>query len=130
MIFDTTYTKREITQEINKLVGKPFSIIDRIKMGGIGSKRMAITAISKEYEEYLNADHYITYGNIELRPSGILIHFRYKLESYTWPMSFEGLQIEVKPKLKLTHDDKFILFEDGFELNQKFLGRLIEMCPR
>lgn len=125
MIYETTYSSREIALEINKLVGKPYSLLERIKMGGIGSKRMPIHNISEEYAEYLNAEHYITYANIELRPKGIVVHFRYKLESYSWPMAYDNLTIEKAPVLTLKSEDRFISFKDGLMLNEKFVEKII-----
>lgn len=126
MIFETTYSKRETILEINQLVGNPYSFLDRIKMRGIGSKRMAISSISEEYEEYLNADHYMTHANIELRPKGIILHFRYKLESFAWPMPYSDLTIETSPVLKFRSSNKFISFNNGMEVNEEFLKKVIE----
>ncbi|MEP4532324.1 MAG: hypothetical protein ABJ004_04510 [Cyclobacteriaceae bacterium] len=125
MILETTYTSREVTLQINGIVGEPYSLLERLKMGGIGSKRMPIAAISDEYQEYLKAAHYKTYANIELRPKGIIIHFRYKLESYAWPIAFHALSIETKPDLILQSEGKFISFEEGIKLNSAFIEKLL-----
>ena len=125
MILETTYTSREVTLQINGLVGKPFSLLERLKMGGIGSKRMPIAAISDEFQEFLKAAHYKTYANIELRPKGIIIHFRYKLESYAWPIAFHSLSIETKPEFLLRSEGKFISFEGGMQLNSAFIEKLL-----
>lgn len=125
MIFETTYTKRETILEINKLVGKPYSLLERLKMKGIGSKRMAISAISEEYQEYMNADHYMTHANIELRPKGIILHFRYKLESYAWPMPYGQVVVETTPILTFKSSGKFISFKNGMEVNKLFIDKII-----
>lgn len=124
MILETTYTNKETIRQINLLTGKPYSFRERWRMGGIGSKRMVISSISKEYEEYLNPSHYRTYANIELRPNGILLHFRLKLEAYAWVMPYAHLKIEFGNKLTLHSEGKFVSFQDARENNEKFLGKL------
>lgn len=96
MILDTSYSDKKITKQINDAMGRPYSLSDRWKLRGIGSKRMAIAEISEEYRKFLNADHYISNANIELRPKGILVHFRHKLQAYSWIMPYENLQVETE----------------------------------
>ncbi len=124
MILETTYNKRETILQINQLVGKPYTLMQRLRMGGIGSGRMGISQVSPEYAHYLKAGHYITHANIELRPEGILIHFRFKLESYAWPMPYADLQISTDPELTFTSGGKFIVFKDGMKVNGSFIERM------
>lgn len=127
MIYDTSYSNKETTRQINKVVGLPYSFKERWKLGGIGSKRMIIEEISEEYKKYLNADHYQSNANIELRPKGILIHFRHKLQAYSWVMPFKELSIKSSEKLRITSDGKFIQFKDGMEVNRKFIEKMINL---
>ena len=122
MLFDTSYTDKRITKQINEAVGKPFSWRDRWKIGGIGSRRMVITAISEEYKKYLKAEHYETMANIELRPKGIIIHFRHKLQAYSWVMPFESLQMDSESGLELKSVGKFVAFNN--ETDQSFIKKL------
>ena len=125
MIYDTSYPDKETTRQINKAVGVPFSFMERLKMGGIGSRRMTIHEISEEYKNYLNADHYISVANIELRPKGILIHFRHKLQSYSWVMPYDSIAITYDKILKLESKGFFIQFNDP--QNDKFIIRMIHL---
>ena len=122
MLFDTSYSDKRITRQINEAVGLPFSFMDRIKMGGIGSRRMVIEAISEEYQKYLKAEHYQSHANLELRPKGLIVHFRHKLESYSWIMPYDSLEVETKLSLRLSSDGKFISFAQ--DLDQGFIGKL------
>ena len=124
MLFDTTYTDKKITRQIDAAVGKPFTWKDRFKLGGIGSKRMVISDICEEYAQYMNAAHYQSKANIELRPKGIIVHFRYKLESYSWIMPYETLSIQSKGGLMLSADEKFISFST--EIDQPFINKMMK----
>ena len=94
-------------------------------MGGIGSGRMKIARVSDEFNKYLNPDHYVSNANIELRPKGILIHFRHKLQAYTWVMPYEGLVINNEETLFIQYQDKFILFKE--QLSPAFLKKLLKV---
>lgn len=124
MILETTYTSKAIKQQIDQAVGRPFSLIERLKMGGNGSKRMRILEVSEAYKSFLRAAHYTIYSNLELRPKGILIHFRFKLESFVWVMPFNSLNIEGGKNLRLESEGKFIVFKDGVLINSSFLKKL------
>ncbi len=122
MIFDTSYSNKETTRQINLAVGLPFSWKQRWKMGGIGSRRMTIHDISKEYKKYMSADHYVSTASIELRPKGIIIHFRHKLQAYSWVMSYDSLKIGYEHGLKLECDGKYISFDQPG--NERFIQKL------
>ncbi|MEM6643665.1 MAG: hypothetical protein AAF616_11855 [Bacteroidota bacterium] len=123
MIFDTSYTDKRTTRKINEAVGLPFSWKERWKYGGIGSKRMVIKDISAEYKKYMKAAHYLSNANIELRPKGIIIHFKHKLESYAWIMPYAALSIERSDEFVLKAAGRFISFHQ--ELDQKFIVKLM-----
>ncbi|MEQ8907411.1 hypothetical protein [Ekhidna sp.] len=125
MIFDTSYSDKETTRQINLAVGLPFSWKQRWKMGGIGSRRMTVSAISEEYQSYMNAEHYISTASIELRPKGIVIHFRHKLQAYSWIMPYDSLKITYEHSLKLESDGKFIEFEEPN--NHRFIQKMMEL---
>ena len=124
MIFDTSYSNKEITRKINKAVGLPFSWKERFKMAGIGSRRMVIHEISPEYKIYTNAEHYVSTANVELRPSGIIIHFRHKLQAYSWVMSFSSLNVIYEHFLRLESEGKYVQFNDP--KNDRFISKLIQ----
>ena len=126
MLFDTSYPDKETTRQINQAVGLPFSWRIRWKMGGIGSRRMVISSISEEYRQYLKADHYQSLANIELRPKGIIIHFRHKLQAYSWVMPYDTLIISFKASLLLESDGKFIEFNET-RGNEKFIDRMMDL---
>ena len=48
MIFTTTHTNNDAKDLTNDLLGLPFGLIQSLKMGGIGSKRMIIEEVSRD----------------------------------------------------------------------------------
>ena len=82
MVFETTYSDKEITNSINNIVGKPFSFFQSLKLKGIGSKRMIVDQVSPNMQAYINTVSDLTYANIELRPLGILIRINKGLRNF------------------------------------------------
>lgn len=93
MLENISYTNPEQVQEINKLVGKPFSIWERLKQKGIGSERLKIYDASPEIQEKLHPTQ-LNYCNIEIRPKGIIIRFRHLLETYGFIIPYTDLHLE------------------------------------
>lgn len=93
MLRNTSYGDKRVRAEIDALVGRPFSLIERLKMGGIGSPKLEIldacTGIKKELSKDNNKD--LCYG--ELRPNGIIIYFRSILETWSLAIPIEDLSI-------------------------------------
>ena len=81
MLLNISYNDIKQKNEIDKLVGKPFSIKKRLKMGGIGSEKMIISSASVNIKNLLLLDNNINKCNIELRPKGIIVFFRSLLET-------------------------------------------------
>ncbi|TVR39221.1 MAG: hypothetical protein EA392_07105 [Cryomorphaceae bacterium] len=93
MLRNITYNNPDIKAEINALVGPPFGLISSIKMGGIGSRRMLITEASPDIRKWLSLQTTAPYCYLELRPSGIIVHFRSILETMGWVIPFHHLSI-------------------------------------
>ena len=123
MLRNVSYKNDKQEKEINNFVGKPFSLIKRLKMKGIGSGKLLIVNASKEIENLLILDHNINQCNIERRPKGIIIYFRVLLETYALIIPYYKLVIfkvesdiytihidhrKVKIKVKSNKDHEFI----------------------
>ncbi len=122
MLKNVSYNNPKQEDEINNFVGKPFSLIERLKMKGIGSGKLLIVSASKEIENLLILDQNINQCNIERRPKGILIYFRVLLETYALIIPYYKLVIfkvdsdiytihidhrKVKIKVKSNKDHEF-----------------------
>ena len=93
MLVNTSYNEKKINDSINDLVGKPFGLIDNIKLNGIGSPRLDIIKTSEEIATLLSYDNNRNFCNIELRPNGIIIRFRSLLETFSLVIPFYKLVI-------------------------------------
>ena len=82
MIKNLSYNSKKINAVLLELVGRPFSFIERLKLGGIGSNKLVIADASKEIVELLRLDNNVNYCNIEIRKNGLIIRFRSLLETY------------------------------------------------
>jgi len=93
MMYNTTRTDPNIDAEVNLLVGKPFGLWHKIKNGRIGSEPFIIQQASPSFAINLDCNSYERKCNMELRPSGIIVHFKKKYTSFMWPIPFHHLTI-------------------------------------
>ncbi|WP_271782910.1 hypothetical protein [Aquimarina algiphila] len=93
MLVNNSYKNPELTKKINHEVGAPFTLKQRIKLGGIGSPKLHITESSIQIHNLLILDNTLNTCNIELRPKGILIGFHVRLETYLLVIPFYKLNI-------------------------------------
>lgn len=127
MLTNVTYSNPEITRKIDTLVGKPFTLKDRIRLGGVGSPPFVIRESSLEIRNLLLLDSNRNRCNIELRPGGIIIGFRSLLESFALVIPYYKLSI-LKGDLgvcTLHIDHHFMRLETDTRATQKFLVRIL-----
>lgn len=82
MLANVSYNNKAQREFIDKLVGKPFTLMNRLKLGGVGSPKLHVVSTSKEIDSLFVLDHNDNTCNIELRPNGIILRFRSLLETY------------------------------------------------
>ena len=82
MLANVSYNNKAQRESIDKLVGKPFTLMNRLKLGGVGSPKLHVVSTSKEIDSLFVLDHNDNTCNIELRPNGIILRFRSLLETY------------------------------------------------
>ena len=129
MIFDTTYKNKEDLELITDLVGKPFRVLQAIRMGGIGSKRMIIDQVSPNMQQYLNQVADINYANIELRSGGILVHITKGLKNYSWAIPYYQLVLYKTDGSSIHAQGRYIKFSRNklFKENKKFFNKLLDI---
>lgn len=129
MIFTTTHTNIEAKELTNDILGTPFSFFQTIKMGGIGSKRMIIEEVSENIVNLVNTVSDLNYGNIELRPNGIIVMINKGLENYNWIIPYRQLVIYKTYGLSIHAQGKFIRFKNNktFKENKNFFKKMIRL---
>ena len=93
MLRNISYNDHKLKEEISKMIGKPFSFFERIKMNGIGSSSLRIQGCNSEIENLLNLDNNDNRCNIEIRKKGIIVRFRALLETYALIIPFYKLKL-------------------------------------
>jgi len=125
MIYNTTRTDKNIDLAVNELVGKRFGIFHKLKNGSIGSEPFIIQSCSLEFDINFDSIEYNRKCNIELRPNGVIVHFRKNSSSFIWPIPFRHLTVyksgqilsiyentiylKLKPKVNRKNNSPFIL---------------------
>ena len=124
-IYDFSYTDKKIIREINELLGKPYNFFERIKLGGIGSKRLEVSSVSDDLKSIVNPEHYTTLVSLEIRPKGILIYFRKKLDVYAVPMRFDNIQLSVNDfdAVIKCHESRITL-KNAYQVDPAFMNRI------
>lgn len=128
MILNTTHYNKEHKQIIEDLVGAPFSLVQKLKMGGVGSKRMIVDEVSPNMQSMMNQVSDINYGNIELRPNGILIMITKGHKNFTWIIPYYQLVIYKVNGSSIHAQGKFIHFKSNRMLkeNKKFFDKMMD----
>ncbi len=131
-VFDTTHNIKKIIDAINDYLGMPIPFLQRFKRGGIGSRRMVVDDLSPALEPYINARHYLTYSNLELRPQGVMVHIHKTLDTFSWCVLYEDITLEFleNKQVRLEAEGEFILFRDGYKFNHKFFDQLRVTCQQ
>jgi hypothetical protein len=128
MVLNTTHFNKEHKQIINDLVGAPYSFMQKLRMSGVGSKRMIVDEVSPNMQSMMNTVSDLNYANIELRPKGILIMINKGLKNFTWIIPFYQLVIYKSNGSSIHAQGKYIHFRNNrtFKENKKFFDRLMD----
>lgn len=113
MLRNVSYNNSIISNEIEILVVKQFTILERIKMKGIGSSNLLIQYSNDKINNLLNLDNNLNKCNIEIRPKGIIIRFKVLLETYALVMPYYKLKV-FKGK-----SDQYSLYKDEYVMKLK-----------
>ena len=127
MILDTTVHTKEIKEKMAELVGNPFGFLERIRLGGVGSKRMRIHSASEHFKGYFSKQADTIYCNIELRKTGIVIHFKKYQTVYSWLIPMESLKLDDNSFFTLISNEYSlsIVKDRLYQENKVFIERLI-----
>lgn len=93
MLLNVSYNRPKIKEKIDNSVGKAFSLMERIKLKGIGSGKLFIDTTSVQIHNLLILDNNLNVCGIEIRPNGIILSFRSLLETYALVIPFWKLKL-------------------------------------
>ncbi len=127
MIHNTTYTNEDYDTDVLHTLGKSFTLLERFKLKGIGSGRMMISELSPKLKPNTIQFSEIDYGNIELRPKGILVHFTNRLDRYSWIIPYHKLVVFNSTFFSIHSEGSFIRFlkNKNYLENKKFISKMI-----
>ena len=118
MLKNISYNNSKIFDQINDYVGKPYTIFQRIRIGGIGSSKLIINKADSKISNLLNLDNNINKCNIEIRPKGIIIRFRSLLETYGLIVPFYKL------KLFKGKANEYSIYNDNYFIKLKLIKKM------
>jgi hypothetical protein len=126
MIYNISHNTPEIFAKIDKEVGKRFGLINLFRNGGIGSPKLFVNSSSSEIEELLSLDSYTNSCNIELRPTGSIVRFKSKLETFALPIPYYKLTLYKgrADEYSVYRDQHFLKVKGTKPSVIKFIGRI------
>ncbi|RIV35804.1 hypothetical protein D2V08_04060 [Flagellimonas lutimaris] len=128
MLLNVSYNDKKITKKIDEAVGKPLPIKERFAMGGIGSPKLPITEASLDIYNLLILDNSTNTCNVEIRPNGIIVRFRSRLETYGLIIPYYKLNV-YKGDIgiySIYMDHYFIKVRSDTKAIQRFFRKLLD----
>ena len=128
-LYNISYSDKETDKLINDEMGNPYSLIKKIKLKGIGSRRMIIEHFSDNMKHLTLKVSGIQYANIELRPKGLIIHINQGIYTYAWTVPFFRLSIYNGDYFTVHGNGNFIQFnkEKSWKENRTFLQKIMHL---
>ncbi|RRO12511.1 hypothetical protein [Flavobacteriaceae bacterium 14752] len=128
MLLNVSYNRPKIKKQIDESVGQSFSLVDRVKLGGIGSGKLVINSTSKQIYNLLILDSYRNVCSIEIRPKGIILSFRSLLETYALVIPFYKLKIYKgqSQEYSVYMDNYFVKVKADEKRIHKFMRKILD----
>lgn len=130
MLLKTSYSSKETKEAIEELVGKPFGIIQRIKLRGVGSQRLLVAQADDEIDAIIKAQNTPPFTNIELRPKGIILWFRVKLDNWALVLPYYQISIFRNSTDITLHANKWklkLIAANNLSMDLKFFQKLLQL---
>jgi hypothetical protein len=110
-------------------VDSPYSIVDRFKLKGIGSSRFILSTASENILKKLPTDESTVKVSIELRPKGIILHFKRFTEHFSWVIPYYRLTIYSSKELSIYENETFMRFskESLKKTHLEFIKKVIAL---
>ncbi|QCX38996.1 hypothetical protein FF125_11315 [Aureibaculum algae] len=128
MLFNTSHKNKAYTAKSIELVGNAFSLLEKIKRGGVGSSRLIIKELSTKLQPIHLQTIDDNFANIELRPNGIIIHFTNRLDRNSWIIPYYRLVVYRTKTFSIHANGHFIKFnkDKNYLANKKFITKMMD----
>ena len=128
-LYNITYKNKETEKEINAEMGKSFGLIEKLRLGGIGSRRMIIENFSEDISSLALKVSGIQYANIELRPNGVVVHINQGIYTHAWTIPYYRLSIFNGDFFTIHGGGSHIQFnkEKSWKENKDFLQKIVKL---
>ncbi|UGU14589.1 hypothetical protein LS482_12875 [Sinomicrobium kalidii] len=115
-------------KKIESAVGKPYTIADRVKIGGVHSPKMDIVSSSVQLHNLLILNQTDSTCIIELRPQGIILRFTAILDKYALVIPYYKLSIhKVNTNLYIIYkDDYHVKVDARNETGRDFIKKILK----
>ena len=128
-LYNITYKNKDPEQDRTAEMGKPFGLIEKLKLGGIGSRRMIIENFSEDIKNLTLKVSGIQYANIELRPNGIIVHINQGIYTHAWTIPYFRLSVFNGDFFTIHGGGSHIQFnkEKSWKENKEFLQKIVKL---
>ncbi|MEM9024787.1 MAG: hypothetical protein AAGB22_13655 [Bacteroidota bacterium] len=109
---------------IREHIGKRFGILERLRMGGAGSERMAVAGASEGMKEFVLLSASITYANIELRPNGLVVILAKDIRRLAWVIPYTSLSLFQSGTMNLYAGQEYLQLQCSAQRHYQFFHKL------
>lgn len=133
MILAANRNTRSFVKTVEQTVGPSFSLLERWRMGGVGSGKLIVYSASEALYKCFGKSRDIKFVIIELRKKGIIVHIRNAVNNYVWLIPFHHLSIFKSDLLSIHGAGQFIkidlscMHRNNIELLEKIMRMKAEM---
>jgi len=93
MILNVTYPSPKDKRDMAKVVGPSYNLMERIKMGGIGTSKLTIIEATEPIHNLLTLTGDTTYCHLECRKKGLIVGFQTTMKIYVWLIPYYQLSV-------------------------------------
>tara|TARA_B100000768_G_C11107403_1_gene301747 strand:- start:219 stop:644 length:426 start_codon:yes stop_codon:yes gene_type:complete len=128
-LYNISYKDKERDELIDAEMGTPYSLLSKIKLGGIGSRRLIIENMSVNMSHLKSKVADLQYGSIELRPQGIIVHVNLGLDVFAWTIPFYRLSIYNGDFFTIHGNGDYLQFnkEKSWAENNVFIKKMLRL---
>lgn len=127
IIYNYKYGFTPHEKEINNLIGKAPSFIQRIRQKRSGCSRMRVVKMSESLRQHFSLNDDTVFGSIELRQKGIVLYLFKNTICVAWLIPFHQLILYKTETWGIHASGNFIQFIDEKWRNKSFMDNLLKI---